>query len=125
MATEDIRVGVNIEPTVGRVVWYYPAKNEPSGAASAGPFAAIVARVLPNGTHVNVMVIDPEGVPSNRTHVRLVQEGEELPAGDPYCAWMPYQIGQARRHAAEVCELEEACEPSAPAEMETATEVLR
>jgi hypothetical protein len=28
----------------------------------------------------------------------LIQEGNPIPTGGHYCTWMPYQIGQAKKH---------------------------
>jgi hypothetical protein len=33
--------------------------------------------------------------------VQLVQEGDEIPAGISFAQWMPYQVGQAKKHDAE------------------------
>jgi hypothetical protein len=31
--------------------------------------------------------------------VTLVQDGDQLPSGGGYAEWMPYQQGQAKKHA--------------------------
>ncbi len=81
-----------IQPTVGRVVWFY---RYIPGQGHKGPLAAHVARVW-NDRMVNLMVISQDGVPESRTSVGLVQDGDEAPQGD-YCCWMPYQKGQAAK----------------------------
>lgn len=88
-----------IKPTVGRVVWYYP----PGRSASEQPQAAIVAHVW-SDTCVNLAIFGDDGSPraAPPTSVLLVQEGGETPSGGHYCTWMPYQIGQAKKHADEV-----------------------
>lgn len=78
-----------IVPTVGRVVWYRPDDGDEQER-----YAAHVAAVHSNGM-VNLMVIDPTGIPFNRMRVRLVQDGEKPGPGE--CEWMPYQKGQAAR----------------------------
>lgn len=89
-----------IKPTVGRVVWYTPVDNAPEGVNHKGqPFAAIVTYVF-HDRMVNLAVFDHNGVAQSRTSVPLVQEGEQPPNGSPYCEWMPYQIGQAKKHEA-------------------------
>lgn len=94
-----------IKPTVGRVVWYQPndADAEKLGALAFGssqPLAAHVAYVH-SDIMVNLMVIDPNGNPHSRTSVRLVQAGELPLVGESFCEWMPYQVGQAKKHEAE------------------------
>lgn len=85
-----------IKPTVGRVVWFYPLGSKPTDQ----PLAAIVAHVW-SDTCVNLAIFNANGVPMEKppTSVFLVQEGAEVPSGGFYCAWMPYQIGQAKKHA--------------------------
>ncbi|RJP48789.1 MAG: hypothetical protein C4586_08745 [Anaerolineaceae bacterium] len=79
-----------IKPTVGRVVWYWPA-----GAKVEQPFAATVAYV--HSDHmVNLSVIDANGHQFPAMSIPLVQDNEETP-GLPYCCWMPYQKGQAAK----------------------------
>lgn len=88
-----------INPTVGRVVWFFPATN----AAESGfarpddgtPLAAIIARVWTDSC-VNLTVFDANGVPHPRTSVRLVQDGQEGPVCHGHCEWMPFQKGQAK-----------------------------
>lgn len=85
-----------IIPTVGRVVWFYKY-NAVSG--HEGPLAAHVCKVN-SPSNVNLMVIGEQGVPYSETSVPLIQEGE-VAIGGNYCSWMPYQVGQAKKHAAE------------------------
>jgi hypothetical protein len=81
-----------IQPTVGRVVWFRAL-----GHISDQPQAAIVTFVHSDGL-VNLAVFDPNGERSGHTSVPLYQGEGDRPAGD-YCEWMPYQIGQAAKHA--------------------------
>jgi hypothetical protein len=104
-----------ITPTVGRIVWFYAASN----AAEAGfcrpfegePLPAIIARVWENRT-VNLTVFDANGVPHPRTSVPLVQGDDPAPEHGFYATWMPYQIGQAKKHAEEAAA---GAEPKTPA----------
>lgn len=80
-----------IAPTVGRVVWYWDGPKEPAKQ----PLAAIVAYVFTDRM-VNLMVIDPNGISSNRTSVHLAQPIDETPEG-AHAEWMPFQVGQAAR----------------------------
>ena len=83
-----------IAPTVGRVVWFYVyVPNQ----GHKGPLAAHVCKVF-SDTCVNLMVISEDGHTRPESSVRLVQEGEKVPQSD-YCAWMPYQIGQAKKNS--------------------------
>jgi hypothetical protein len=88
-----------ITPTIGRVVWYYPAlptfdgHPDPEGQ----PLAAHIAHVW-GDRMVNLMVIDANGEIYNKTSVTLVQEGDLAPVEwGRYCEWMPYQKGQAAK----------------------------
>lgn len=85
-----------IKPTVGRVVWFYPLGHQPYEQ----PLAAIVAHVW-SDTCVNLAIFDANGVPMPKppTSVLLVQPEAEVPAGGHYCAWMPFQVGQAKAAA--------------------------
>lgn len=94
-----------IKPTVGRVVWFYPKNHQPNDQ----PLAAIVAHVW-SDTCVNLAIFDANGCPMSDppTSVLLVQEGNEIPTGGHYCAWMPYQTGQAKKTEAAEAKLAEA-----------------
>lgn len=85
-----------IQPTVGRVVWYYPA-----GEAEKPPMAAIVAAVW-SDTCVNLAIFDRSGRPFEKppTSILLLQDDNPRPSGGNFCAWMPYQVGQAKKHEA-------------------------
>lgn len=87
-----------IKSTVGRVVWYYPAKTDGLVCYDGQPLAAIVAHVH-SDTMVNLAVFDANGDPHNRTSVQLVQDddSEVTPAAKGYACWMPYQKGQAAK----------------------------
>ncbi len=83
-----------IEPTVGRVVWFYPDTRH----EDTEPQAAIISQVHSNSL-INVMAIAPEGASYPVPMVPLIQEGEEVPKDEPFCTWMPYQVGQAKKDA--------------------------
>lgn len=84
-----------IKPTVGRVVWYYPAPGDSLVHSLGQPLAAHVANIHSDRL-VNLMVIDAMGIPHARPSVVLIQDGDPMPNG-PYCVWMPYQKGQAAK----------------------------
>lgn len=100
-------MSTTITPTVGRVVWFYPAANTQhadfSPPAAGEPLAAIIAGVLPGHPVdiVNLTVFDAMGFAHARTMVPLLQDGDERPEGGFFATWMPYQIGQAKKHADE------------------------
>jgi len=75
-----------IEPTVGRVVWFYNNTEN-------GPLAAIIAEVH-SDRMVSLMVINRVGETSGHTSISLIQEGDTYPDRGSYCEWMPYQKGQ-------------------------------
>lgn len=83
-----------ITPTVGRIVWFYPAGH----SRNHQPWPAIVAHVW-SDTCVNLAIFDSNGKPLEQppTSVLLVQDNMEVPSGGNYCTWMPYQKGQAAK----------------------------
>ncbi|MFM9424350.1 hypothetical protein RCH10_000778 [Variovorax sp. GrIS 2.14] len=83
-----------IIPTVGRQVWFTPNKSDPLHDEDPAPFAATVARVFAERC-VNLMVLNRQGKPVERTSVLLKQAGMEYEPLSSFCEWMPYQIGQA------------------------------
>ena len=83
-----------IQPTVGRVVWFYHS-GEPEN-----PMAAIVAKVLDDRL-VNLMAITHEGHPHPRQSVALLQDNDVPGERLEWCAWMPFQKGQAAKYEAE------------------------
>lgn len=85
-----------ISPTVGRVVWFWRAAPQ---LLSVQPEAALVTYVHSDRC-VNLVCFDHNGTPFPQTSVALVQDGDPVPEAG-YASWMPYQIGQAKRHAAE------------------------
>jgi hypothetical protein len=78
-------------------MWYWPEKKQRSDQ----PWAAIVTYV--HGDHmVNLSVWNNESHPIGKTSVPIVQDGSPHTASDsPYVEWMPFQVGQAKRHEAE------------------------
>ena len=107
---------MSITPTPGRVVWYYPSKNDAlqsfSSVAAGMPLAAIVAHVW-NDTCINLMVIDPNGNPAPRAPVMLLQGDGDRP-GDNFAEWMPYQKGQAAKAEATAIDLGAAARAAGP-----------
>src|SRR4029079_5869109 len=91
-----------IKPTVGRVVWFTPSSplNMPPSFRTLGdqPCSASVAYVW-NDRLVNLTVSAPYGNTFNMTSGPLLQDDDEKPAGGYFAEWMPYQVGQAAKHA--------------------------
>lgn len=89
-----------IKPTIGRVVWFHPAKGVSDGGfvyhGNDEPLAAIIAHVW-NDSMVNLAVFDSNGTSHNRTSVKLFQDGEDKSDYNSYAEWMPYQKGQAAK----------------------------
>ena len=86
-----------IKPTVGRVMWYWPVVTE----RTAQPYAALVTYVHGDNM-VNLVGFTPNGVAFPTMSVPIVQDGSPYTAGDsPYAEWMPYQVGQAKKHEAD------------------------
>jgi hypothetical protein len=92
-----------IKPTIGRVVWYQPGQNYPGGPIQHGgafdaprpPCVALITYVW-SDTLVNLVVFDHNSAMHARSSVELCQ-GETAPSEREYCAWMPYQKGQAAK----------------------------
>jgi hypothetical protein len=87
-----------IEPTVGRIVWYWPGATSGLCRLARQPHAAQIVGVH-NDRCVNLAVCDSAGNHYSMTSVELVQSGDPLPASG-YASWMPFQIGQAKKHEA-------------------------
>jgi hypothetical protein len=84
-----------IKPTVGRIVDFYQ-----SGSLGK-PQAAIVTEVHDDRL-VNLCVFTWSGHPGPRPHVALLQDDDKPDGRSEWCAWMPYQKGQAAKYEAEV-----------------------
>ena len=82
-----------IKPTIGRVLWFYD-ENHTEGAQ---PKTALVCHVW-SDTCVNLAVFDTNGVASNRTSVLLWQGEDAHRPSAMFAEWMPYQVGQAKKH---------------------------
>lgn len=88
-----------IAPTVGRIVWFTPTNDDAYVEVHGNqPFAAIVTYVH-DDRMVNLTAFDHAGNAKPHTSVVLVQDGDPKP-DDRYAEWMPYQIGQAKKHEA-------------------------
>lgn len=86
-----------ISPTIGRVVWFYPGPGFPGSKLSEQPMDAHVAYVW-GDRMVNLMVVDHRGCPWPVASVPLRQEGDPEHTVGHWCEWMPYQVGQAKKH---------------------------
>ena len=91
------------QPTVGRVVWFWPSSVEQLALPRDGqPLAAHVAAVSEDGSAVNLQVIDANGHAHARQDVPFIGDGGA--AGFSYACWMPYQRAQhAKNEAAALC----------------------
>jgi len=91
-----------INPTVGRVVWFWPNPDLcPGPWPGEQPLAAIIAHVH-HPRLVNLTVFEMSGRPIGYEFVALLQEGDEKPVDQRgFASWMPYQLGQAKRHEAD------------------------
>jgi hypothetical protein len=100
---------VIIKPTVGRVVWYFPAEGETYSPADGRsivsqqrmafmgdqPMAAQVVYVHGDRC-VNLMVTDHLGCTHICPGVQLVQDGDVYVTAGARAEWTPFQQGQAR-----------------------------
>lgn len=88
-----------ITPTNGRIVWYTPLHEANEFPENGGkPLAAIVVHVW-HDRMVNLAVFNSNGILCPKTSVRLLQDTDLAEAIGGYCEWMPYQVGQAKKHA--------------------------
>lgn len=89
-----------IEPSIGRIVWYFADHAATKGMKSTHPdepFAAIVTAVHTDRI-VNLLVFDHQGTTFAMQSVPLFQGDEEDDeTAIAHCEWMPYQRGQAER----------------------------
>lgn len=99
---------MRIEPTIGRIVWYWPQRTENGNLAEGvvvytenQPFVATICHVDEGGQTINIAGFDHAGQPFASRAVELVQQGDAVPGRGRYCEWMPYQVGQAKKHAGE------------------------
>jgi hypothetical protein len=79
-----------IIPTIGRVVWFQPAKNSDQPLRDQ-PFSASVAYVH-GDRMINIGFFDQNGVAHNATSVTLLQDDEVGNACGYFAQWMPYQV---------------------------------
>lgn len=87
-------MGTRIEPTVGRVVWFWPADRTHSRNPEQ-PRAATIALVLED-SRCNLGYLTTLGIHLNAQDVPH-WDGEGVPPPRPYWEWMPYQKGQAAK----------------------------
>jgi hypothetical protein len=97
---------MNIKPTIGRRVWYWPSSfdkgrlqlkpdtiiqtGDPTQACDAG-----IAYVH-SDTMINVTVADHNGNMHKRTSVPLLGFDDPKPQDNAYCTWMDYQVQQVK-----------------------------
>lgn len=87
-----------IPPTIGRKVWFTPAKIADPRFDKTQPLDATICYVH-NQHFVNLSVRHQTGEiwSGGCEHVLLLQESDERPEQGRYAEWMPYQIGQAKK----------------------------
>lgn len=103
---------MNIKPTIGRRVWYWPSSFDKgrlqlkpdtimqTGDANQACDAGIA--YVHSDTMINVTVADHNGNMHKRTSVPLLGFDDPKPQDNAYCTWMDYQINQVKQ--AEVIE---------------------
>ncbi|MPZ36657.1 MAG: hypothetical protein GEU95_01120 [Rhizobiales bacterium] len=84
-----------INPTVGRIVYYWPGGRAHTEDPGRQPLAATIAHVH-NERMINIGYLQIDGVARDASCVPLVQDGDERPDA-AFCEWMPYQKGQAAK----------------------------
>jgi hypothetical protein len=86
----------HIPPTVGRMVLFWPRRDDNIAKQPNQPLAAVIAAVC-GPSAVSLCVFDVQGVPHGYTDIVLIQEDEARPLGGDFAEWMPYQKGQAAK----------------------------
>lgn len=84
-----------IEPTVGRVVWFWEF-GKTARDAGEQPYAATIAFVN-HKRSVNIGYLDHRGVTHSRTGILLLQDDDAPPESGCFCEWIPFQKGQAAK----------------------------
>jgi hypothetical protein len=105
-----------IEPTPGRIVWFYPDVNNGRAKGPTGPvpLAAIVAKVI-HERCVNLTVSREDGTTFGAQNIVLLQDGFTLADADrPYAEWMPFQKGQAAKYEAQAAAAGSTASAAAP-----------
>jgi len=89
---------MNIKPTIGRVVWYWPHVSDTLVSINdTEAFCAATIAYVWNEGMVNLAVHDHNGNTMPKTSVPLWQgDDKDCPRGS--CCWMPYQKEQAAKH---------------------------
>lgn len=90
-----------IKPTIGRVVLFQPTKGA-DAPLRAQPYPALICYVHSDNC-INLAYFNEGGTACSAQSVTLIQEEadkEGLTAGH-FAEWMPYQVGQAKKHEAE------------------------
>jgi len=85
-----------MKPSIGRVVWYYPANH-----GDGQPWPALIAYVH-SDERINVGGFRYDGTPFNDSDVALYLPDSAVPSEGPYCTWMPYQVSAASEATAKV-----------------------
>jgi hypothetical protein len=95
-------------PTVGRVMYYRPHEADANvfPIVPGQPLAALVAAVQnssqdPGVLRLNLTVSDSNGTPHAMTGVPYYETEADGPTEGGFVHWMPYQVAQAVRHAAD------------------------
>lgn len=87
-----------IKPSIGRVVWFTPLNEHIVDPKQ--PWAALVTYVH-GDRMVNLAAFNPNGDHQPKSSVPLLQDDDAKPEGGYFCSWMPYQVGQAKKHESE------------------------
>lgn len=79
-----------ITPTIGRIVWFTPAKGDADLDFGGQKLPGVVSYVHSDGM-VNLAVFNSNGASFGRTSVKLLQDDEVGSESGYYAEWMPYQ----------------------------------
>lgn len=85
-----------ISPTIGHVVWFYPARSDIQQPLVDQPYPALICYVHTDN-EINVAGFDSVGFPFAESNVQLIQENYPYPNTDCFAKWMPYQIQAAAK----------------------------
>lgn len=91
-----------ISPTNGRIVWFQPPHHGSRHTVQIDEKVLLTAQVCHvfGDRCVNLDVTDSHGTHHFYSSVTLLQDEDLKPEEGRFAVWMPYQVGQAKKHAA-------------------------
>lgn len=88
-----------IKPTIGRKIWFRLNGFKKYSIVNFDNEQAMDASInfVHNNNKINIIVVDHVGNLHSVNEIMLVSDDFKPIEGIPYCEWMPYQVGQAKK----------------------------